>query len=276
MIAQVRPLRRESDVGPLRHLWGVVLRLSRDHERCQRPIERATCLIPSARLVAVFTREADGGTPIAASDVAGVHRCVQPSFRGTAPEMFLATLPILQRDPDAIVAALPADHLGQRSTDLMPAIARAAAAVARRPELPVIIAGLRATGDPDSAWVEPGRPMEGLHAFGVRAVRRVVTLPSPAERVGGLLGTVAFVIGARTLVNLGRRLLPDIVECLEPLEAVVGRPEAALLCDAVWESMPRARVCRDLLARAEPLGVVAMPDAMTGEWAPVAAHALAS
>ena len=55
----------------------------------------------------------------------------------------------------------------------------------------------------------------------------------------------------------------------------MGRPEETLLCDAVWESMPRASVCGDLLAHVEHLGVVSMPDAMTGEWARPA-HALAS
>ena len=130
--------------------------------------------------------------------------------------------------------------------------------------------------DPEYSWIEPGEAIDGLEAFAVRAVRRFVARPSPAERAGALLGTLAVVMSARTLVALGRRHLPDVVECLEPLEDVVGRPEATLLCDAVWESMPRASVCRDLLAHVEPLGVVSMPDAMTGEWGRTAPQALAS
>ena len=75
---------------------------------------------------------------------------------------------------------------------------------------------------------------------------------------------LAVVATARTLITLGRRHLPDVLECLEPLEDVVGGPEATLLCDAVWESMPRASLCRDLLAHVPQLGVVSMPDVMTG------------
>ena len=70
--------------------------------------------------------------------------------------------------------------------------------------------------------------------------------------------------------------VPDVLECLEPLEDVVGRPEERLLCDAVWESMPRASLSRDMLAHVDRLGVVAMPEAMSGERARPAARALAS
>ena len=299
MIAQVLPLRPEYAAASLRHLWGVVLSgTERSHTlhtarrhytgahprrwpeampgRLQRPIERATRLIPAARLVTVVTRETEGAAREELAGLPGVHRCVQPSPRGTAPEMFLAALSVLQHDPHAIVAALPADHLIQRGPRLMQYVARAAGAAAIRPELPVIVGAYPGSLDPEYAWVEPGEPIDGLEAFAVHAVRRFVAHPSAAERSGVLLGTLAVVMSARTLVSLGRRHLPDILECLEPLEDVVGRPEATLLCDAVWESMPRASVSRDLLARVEYLGVVSMPDAMTGESSRSTTQALAS
>src|SRR5258706_698758 len=82
MIAQVRPLRPGSAAASLHHLWGVVLSGSeatrhdvpaRRHytgpkvtralegvaSRWQRPLERATRLIPAARLVTVVTRETE-------------------------------------------------------------------------------------------------------------------------------------------------------------------------------------------------------------------------
>ena len=292
MIAQVRPLRPEYTTASLRHLWGVVLpgssqprglTTARRHytgasnrSRLQRPLERAMRLIPTARLVTVLTREAAVAARDELAALPGVHRCVQPSSRGTAPEVFLAALSVLQHDPHAIVATLPAEHLVEHGPRFMQYVARAAGAVGIRPELPVIVAAYPGSPDPEYAWLEPGEPIDGLEAFDVRAVRRFVGRPSPAERARALLGTLAVVMSARTLVALGRRYLPDVVESLEPLEAVVGRPEETLLCDAVWESMPRASVFGDLLAHVEPLGVVSMPDAMTGEWARPAAHALAS
>lgn len=293
MIAQVRPLRPEYAAASLRHLWGVVLAgderpraaaPSRRHYTggrrhpgaLVRPIERASDVIPASRLVTVLTREAvaDAGPELAA--VPGLQRCLQPAARGTAPEVFLAALSVLQQDPHAVVATLPADHLTEHGHRLMQYVARAAAAAAIRPDLPVLVGAYPGSRDPEYAWIEPGEPVDGLEAYAVRTVRRVVARPSAAERARGLLGMLAVVISARTLIALGRRHLPDVLECLEPLEDVVGRPEETLLCDAVWESMPRASLCRDLLAHVEHLAVVSMPEAVTGEWARPEAHALAS
>jgi len=290
MIAQVRPFRGDSAAASLQHLWGVVLphnerpcavAPSRRHytgrgERqgaLARPLERASRLIPATRLITVLTRDANADAYRDLAEVPGLQRCLEPASRGTAPEIFLAAFSVLQQDPHGVVAALPVDHLAEHAHRLMQYVARAAAAAAARPELPIIVGAYPGSRDPEYAWFEPGNPVEGLEAFAVRAVRRVVAQPSPAERAGGLLGMLAVVTTARTLIALGRRHLPDVLECLEPLEDVVGGPEATLLCDAVWESMPRASLCRDLLAHVPQLGVVSMPDVMTAR---TDAQALAS
>jgi mannose-1-phosphate guanylyltransferase len=282
MIAEVRPLRPEYAASSLRHLWGVVLPgaerprglvLSRGHYtgrnhrpgELARPLERASRLIPPARLVTVLTREAVAGAGSVLAAVPGLQRCLQPASRGTAPELFLAAMNVLQQDPHAVVATLPADHLVEHGDRLMQYVARAAAAAAIRPDLPVLVGAYPGSRDPEYAWLEPGVPVEGLEAYGVRTVRRMVARPSHVERAPELLGMLAVVTSARTLIALGRTHVPDVLECLEPLEDVVGRPEERLLCDAVWESMPRASLSRDLLAHVEGLGVVSMPEAMSGE-----------
>jgi hypothetical protein len=155
-------------------------------------------------------------------------------------------------------------------------VARAAGAASVQPDLPVLVGAYPGSRDPEYVWLEPGAAVEGLEAYAVRAVRRLVARPSHADRAAGLLGMLAVVMSARTLIELGRRHLPDVLECLEPLEDVVGRPEEALLCDAVWESMPRASLSRDLLAHVDRLGVVSMPEAMSSERGRFAAPALAS
>jgi mannose-1-phosphate guanylyltransferase len=278
MIAQLRPSRDLAAIASLRHLWGVLLphnerprpaALSRRHdtghvERADslaRPLERASRLIPGTRLVTVLTRDAVADARGELAGVPGLQRYLEPASRGTAPEMFLAAFSVLQQDPHAVVAALPVDHLADDGR-LMHYVARAAGAAAVRPELPIIVAASGVARDPEYAWIEAGDPVEGLEAFAVRAVRRVVAQPSAADRASGMLGTLAVVTAARTLIALGRRHLPEVLECLEPLEDVVGGPEATLLCDAVWESMPRASLFRDLLAHVPQLGVVSIPDAM--------------
>ena len=270
MLTDTRSLNDDHAAASLRHLWGVVLPTAARRPAVARPRrhytgpgsrrtvdrearEHVTRLIPPARLVVL------GSRPV-----------------NVVPDVFLAALGILQQDPHAVVAALPSDHLVDHGHRLMHYVVRAAGAAIVRPDLPMIVAAYPGSRDPEYAWVDLGESVEGLEAFGVRAVRKLVTRPSALERAGALLGTVAIVASARTLVQLGRRHLPDMLESLEPLEHVVGRPEEALLRDAVWESMPHASLCGDLLARVNELGVVAMPDAMTGEWSRHELQALAS
>jgi mannose-1-phosphate guanylyltransferase len=272
----------ETMMTPLGHLWGVVLPrterprsliLSRRHYtgrrhrqgELARPVERASHLIPPARLVTVVTRDTAAAAGSALATVPGLQRCLQPASRGTAPQLFLAAIRVLRQDARAVLAVLPADHLGGHGHRLMDEVGRAASAAAVRPDLPVLVGGDPGSRDPDGAWLEPGALVEGLEAYAVRAVRRVLARPSHAERAAGLLGMLAVVTSARTLLELGRHHLPDVLECLEPLEDVAGRPEETLLCDAVWESMPRASLSRDLLAHVDRLGVVSMSKAMSGE-----------
>jgi mannose-1-phosphate guanylyltransferase len=276
MLTETQSLHDDRATASLRHLWGVVLPaavrrppVSRRRRHYTGPgsqagpgsrraadreaLDRIARLIPSTRRVVL------GSRPV-----------------NVVPDVFLAALRILQQDPYAVVAALPSDHLVDHGHRLMHYVVRAAGAAIARPDLPIIVAAYPGSPDPDYAWVDLGESVDGLEAFGVRVVRRLVPHPSALERAGALLGTVAIVASARTLVQLGRRHLPDVLECLEPLEHVVGRPEEALLRDAVWESMPHASLCGDLLARVSELGVVAMPDAMTGEWSRHELQALAS
>ena len=86
---------------------------------------------------------------------------------------------------------------------------------------------------------------------------------SPAERrrlfdASALTSTSVFIARAGTLRALAARTLPDVLEALEPLEAAFGHPEESLLCEAVYECMPRAGLAA--LERAPELAVLALPD----------------
>src|SRR5262249_28389249 len=150
--------RPEFAAASLRHLWGVVLpppdrprpvptarrhytgalklhAEAEQHRGLRHTVECAMRLIPSTRLVTVMTRQA---TITSAEDFASLpgHHCIAPSSRGSAPEVFLAALSVLPHDPHAIVAALPAVHLSEHAPRLLHYVARAAAAVYVRPDLP--------------------------------------------------------------------------------------------------------------------------------------------
>jgi mannose-1-phosphate guanylyltransferase len=247
----------------------------------RRTIDRAARLIPTERLVTVLVRgqSLPGETERQSlpgeterRPVPDVLRIVQPRYRGSAAEVFLPVLQIARRDPHAIVVILPGDHDVGYETRFLNYVAKAAAAVDLRPDLPVLIGAHPQAPDLAHAWIEPGEPMEGLEHLEIRAVRRFIRRP-PAPEIGpaaegrGLLSTLVLSARARTLIDLGVRHLPDVLETLEPLEDAFGAPEESLLREAIYECMPYAHIS-ELLGHGESLAVLPLPDLTWGEHRP--------
>jgi len=235
---------------------------------CRRPravaplraaLDRAGDLIPPHRRLAVLTRGHDHD----GDGLADVQRVIQPAYRGSAAEVFLPLSMIARWDPSAIAVVMPPHGVGQDEPEFLASVERAARSVADRPELLVVI-GLAPPCPAPPGWVEPGDGLAGLERFGVRAVRRFVRRPSFAESMalqtrGGLVNTGVVVAHTETLLELGRRRLPDVLETLEPLGTSGGGPEERLLCEAVYEGMPYADLSHALFVADEPFGVLSIP-----------------
>jgi mannose-1-phosphate guanylyltransferase len=219
-------------------------------------------LVPASRVVTVTTR---GRVPSLASERPGfphVHRLVQPQYRGRAAETVLPLLRIARQDPSAEVVVVPADHGVRHEARFHRYVARAAWAVALRPDLPILI-GAHPHAPVTSGWIEPGAPVEGLEDLSVHTVKRVVDTACLAEQRrlfenGALVSTQVFVGRAGTLLALAAEALPEVLEALEPLADAFGTPEEPLLRDAVYECMPEVDL--DALERAPGLAVLPLPD----------------
>ena len=112
---------------PPSRLWGIVLanrvderrrvsvgRGSYPHDKglFRQTLEHASRLIPEERLVTVLARSHAAYYDDALAALPGVQRVVQPAYRGSAPEIFLAVLKIGYQDPDATVVVLPSPTVG--------------------------------------------------------------------------------------------------------------------------------------------------------------------
>lgn len=231
------------------------------HVLFRQALDRAAHLIPEDRLVAVLARGHSAQYDLALGDLPGIHRVVQPAYRGSAAELFLPALKIARRDRDAIVVVLPGDHPADADARLMSHVARAARAVTIRPELPVVIGAHPPGPCTGRQWIEPGPLVDGLEAHAVRTVARFHARPTPGEAAvlyagGALLNTQIVIARVATLIGLGRRTVPDVLEALEPLEETFTEPEERLMSEAVYEAMPWGSLAHVLFVRREDMAVL--------------------
>src|SRR5687767_4352941 len=225
MLANVRqfPLGAPSAALPRvsSHVWGLVLAgrpLGRGPALMRRALDRAQRLVPPHRLVSVLCRQAARECAPALADVPEMTQIVQPTYRGSAAELFLPVLVIARRDPNAVVVAFSAEEGAGHDGRLLPRVQKAVRAVGLRPDLVVLVGGRPRTGRALDGWIEPGLPVEGLEDLAVRDIRRFVYEPVHRSAAPGLLSTTAIVARARTLVAMGRRWVPEVLETREPLE----------------------------------------------------------
>jgi mannose-1-phosphate guanylyltransferase len=228
----------------------------------QRTLERASRFAPAGQMITVLARRQAAAWEPQLAAVPEARRIVQPVYRGRAAEVLLPLLTIAAQDPFATVVVLPIDQPADHDARFLRYVRRAVWAVALRPDVPILI-GAHPYACVADGWIEPGAPVEGLEDLAVHTVKRFVNDATPAERrrlfdASALVSTSIFVARATTLLALAQRTLPEVLEALEPLEAAFGRPEEGLLCEAIYECMPRTGL--DPLERAPELAVLGLPD----------------
>jgi hypothetical protein len=274
MIADVRLFRHRASVGSRATppVWCFVLGGASQRNgsaALKRALERATRLASADRVVTVVSRDSAMRFNGPLAEMADVPMIVQPVYRGSAAELFLPALLVARRDPDAMILALRADDM--HDGPVAPCLSRAIRAIALRPDLTLLVGARPRTTRSADGFVEPGSPLPGLEDLSLVGVRRFVYDAPRGLGVRDVLVPAALAARAGTLVALGQRYIPEVLETLEPLEDVADAAEATLLCEAVYECMPYASLSREFLERVPDLALLPVPDALR-EVGDVVAH----
>ncbi|MCS6913171.1 MAG: mannose-1-phosphate guanylyltransferase [Myxococcales bacterium] len=222
-------------------------------------LRRCAALCPPERTLVVTT----------ADQVAQVRRCaphlpidnliVEPVGRNTAPCIGLSALAVLARDPQGLMAVVPADHFVQDEAAWLMALQQALATAA--------------AGHIVAVGIRPHRPETGYGyiqlgpetAPGVHLVEAFVEKPD-AERATAYVQSGAYLWNAGMFFFPARRILQEIERHLPPLGAILDElrthpsrtaaryPEApAISIDyAVMEQLGRARVGQEAAIRVVP------------------------
>ncbi len=170
----------------------------------------------------------------------------EPEGRNTAPAIGWAAVVLHRRDPNAVMAALPADHIIAR-VERFRRVLRAAVAVAQ--EGYIVTLGITPTHPATGyGYIEQGDVLTEREGFTVYRLLRFTEKPDRTT-------AEAFLKAGRYVWNSGmfiwrvdrvlreiQQQMPDLYAGLERLGAVWGTPAAPETLAEVWPTLPKESV----------------------------------
>lgn len=239
--------------------------LTSDKTLLEETLDRVAPLIPRERLVTIIGRDhakfMNGCAARAGLLIA------QPAGRETAPGIFLPAAHILRADPSATVVIFPSDHFVSSGPAFGACVERAAALAERRPDKIVLLGAIPDGPEQDYGWIEPDRSWP--RAAGAMQVTRFREKPGAREAAemfeqGCLWNTMVMAVKVRTLWELGRACLPEMMTHFDELLPALGTAREAVALDEAYRRLGRFNFSSQLVERV-PERVMVIP--MSGvEW----------
>ena len=192
---------------------------------------------------------------------------VQPEDRGTGAGIFFPAYWIDSQDPEAVVAVFPSDHFILEESTFMGHVANVAASVQRDPARLVLFGATANEPDTVYGWIEPGGPLGKLDTDSLRHVRRFWEKPSEDRAQACLASgcrwnTLVFVATISTLLDVGRRLLPQLMARMARATRLLAT-ERPLVIEHVYGRAAKADFSRTILEACPALLAVSTIQAVT-------------
>lgn len=229
------------------------LRLLGDETLFQATISRLLPLIPLERILVVTVAEQAELLASQVPDLGEGNFLIEPAPRGTASVIGLAAIELIRRDPGAVMACLPADHIIQEDQRLRDALS-AAEVLADSDHL--VTLGLEpARPDTGYGYIEKGEPLDmagDFAAFGVRSFKEKpdADLANAYVASGQYLWNAGiFVWKAVTIRRAVDRWMPDLGETLAQIEGAAGDVRETV--ERVWPGLESETVDYGVMEKAD-------------------------
>jgi mannose-1-phosphate guanylyltransferase len=184
---------------------------------------------------------------------------VQPQDRGTAAGVLLALQPVLDAEPDAIVALTPADHGVLDEAGFRGGLLEAARHVRSHGE--TVLFGVQpTTAHDDYGWITPGPWRAGSLLRPVAAFVEKPNRDFAAHLLasGAVWNTMVLVARASALRDMYAELLPGLARTFQTVSRLAPADRSAFLA-RVYPGLPRVDFSRDVLAHARNLSTYIWP-----------------
>lgn len=227
-------------------------------------IERAKGVVPTRQVCCIVAQQHRDWWQDALADMSLQNVIVQPRGRGTGIGILYSLLHIAQRDPEAQLLLLPADHYVRHESVLRDVLRTAVHCVAQDPAAPILLGMRPDRADTELGYIVPGQPDES----GSRAVQCFVEKPHSAlagdiVRAGGLWNGFIVAASVAALLNM---FMPRYASVALEMQFIVGRLLSGELSAGwlaivdLYQRLPEIDFSRDLLEGQEQcLRVIEVP-----------------
>jgi mannose-1-phosphate guanylyltransferase len=226
----------------------------------QTTVRRLSGLLPADRILVVTVAEQAQGLQEQAPEIPAENFLMEPLPRGTASVVGLAAVALRQRDPQAVMAILPADHF-IRNRDLFHLLIRVAVDVAEKGYLVTlgISPTYAATG---YGYIQRGEPIPERVVYPVYAVSKFKEKPDE-EHARLMLSTGDHSWNSGMFVWRVDDILAEIGKQMSGLSASLSEiamawnsPEREAVIQRLWPGLKNETVDYGIMENAEKVAVL--------------------
>jgi mannose-1-phosphate guanylyltransferase len=225
----------------------------------QSTVARLETLFPPERILVVTVAEQAQEMRIQVPEIPAENYLIEPAPRGTASVIGLAAAILHQRDSQAIMTVLPADHY-IRNRDLFHYLIRAAVEVAETDCL--VTLGITPTF-PSTAYgyIQQGAPMNGKFRYPVYHVKRFIEKPDEAT-AQQLIRTSDHSWNSGMFIWKTERILAEFALRMPELDAALKRiiaadsPQRDSVIKSIWSDLKVETIDYGIMEQAEQVAVL--------------------
>ena len=221
----------------------------------EQTMHRVSMLVSPARTLTVLNRAHREFYSSLLHGTAPASLFIQPDNRGTAPAILCALLRLIETGHTGPVAIFPSDHYVSDDSVFMLHVATALRAVARSPQLTVLL-GIAPDGpETEYGWIQPGSPLAlPTGVIGkISRVRRFIEKPS-AEVAGDLYdrnylwNSFVLIANPAILLSLIARALPELYDIFSGVRPFFGGAAESEILQSVYRQLPSVDFSARVLA----------------------------
>ena len=226
----------------------------------QETVQRIEPLVPLSRLFVVVSADHARQVLEQVPDLPVENLLVEPCRRNTAPCIGLAATVLRQRDPEAVMAVLPADHYIADGAGFRRAM-EAAMQVAADDYL--VTCGIT-PNQPHTGYgyIQRGAPLNRVGDLTAFQVRRFTEKPDAAAAQQFIdsgeyyWNAGIFVWRAQTILAEIARSAPALAEALHAVAGAWNTPRQAQVLAAAWDRAPRVSIDYAVMEKAARVAVL--------------------